>query len=63
MNNMRTDTQTNTTFFFISREVPQPQYEANRAKTGINAKATSSGAIDFGRANADFSTHPDLSDA
>ena len=63
MNNKRTETHTNTALFFISQEVPKPQYEANQAKKGIDAKATISDAIDFGRANVDFSNHPDLSDA
>ena len=30
---------------------------------GIDAKASISGAIDYGRANVYFSDHPDLSDA
>ena len=63
MNNKRTETHTNTALSFISREIPEPQYEANQAKKGIRAKATISDAIDFGRANVDFSNHPDLSDA
>lgn len=51
MNNRRTDTQTNATLSFISREVLQPEDEADQAKKGIKAKATISGVIDFGRAN------------
>ena len=59
MNNKRTETHTNTALSFISREVPEPQYEAYQAKKGIDAKATISDAIDFGRANVDSSNHPD----
>ena len=62
MNNKRTETHTNTALSFISREIPEPQYEADQAKKGIHANATISDAIDFGRANVDFSNHPDLSD-
>ena len=63
MNNKRTETYTNTALSFIFREVPEPQYEANQAKTGIQAKAPISDAIEFGRPNEDFSNHFDLSDA
>ena len=45
------------------RGAPQPQYEANQAKKDIDAEATISGAIDFGRANVDFSNHTNFSDA
>ena len=41
MNNTRTDKQINTTLSFISREVPQPKYEANQADKGIDAKLPS----------------------
>ena len=63
MSNKRTETHANTALSFISREIPEPQYEANLAKKSIHAKATISDAIDFGRANTDFSNHPGLADA
>ena len=63
MDNRSTDTQTNSTLSFMFRDVPQPQYEANQAKKGIDAEATISGANDFGRANVDFSNHTNFSDA
>ena len=63
MTDIGTDIQKNTTLFFISRELPQPQYEANFAKKGINAQATISSATVLRRANVGFSKHPDLTDA
>tara|TARA_B100001057_G_scaffold383230_1_gene389406 strand:- start:299 stop:517 length:219 start_codon:yes stop_codon:yes gene_type:complete len=48
---------------FIAQQVLQPKYAANKAQKGINARATSIGMIDLGRANVDFSNHPDLLDA
>ena len=63
MDNKSTDTQTNSTLSFMFREFPQPQYEANQAKKGIDAKPTISGEIDYGRAYVDFSNRTNFSDA